>query len=249
MTGWDALARELDAWEAAGRAVTLWWRDDDAEDETPELRAMLGLAEAHRVPLALAVIPARATPALLRLCAPPAAALQHGWAHRNHAAPGAKKAELGADRPLAAVEAELKQGRARLAELSAGAAPPVLVPPWNRIAPAVIARLPALGFRGLSAFAPRRAEEAAPGLVTVNTHADAVDWRRRAFAGEDAVLAALVGHLAARRSGAADAAEPTGLLTHHRVDGAACRAFLGRLLAATSGRACWCSARALFAGG
>ena len=39
----------------------------------------------------------------------------------------------------------------------------------------------------------------------------------RPFAGAAAVLAALAGHLHARRTGGADGDEPTGLLTHHLV--------------------------------
>ncbi|MEE8444993.1 MAG: hypothetical protein V3S44_06550, partial [Alphaproteobacteria bacterium] len=42
----------------------------------------------------------------------------------------------------------------------------------------------------------------------------------------------LIGHLAARRTGAAAAGEPTGILTHHRDHDAACWNFLDRLVGA-----------------
>src|SRR5216684_8019215 len=52
---WLDLERELDAWRAAGRSATLWWRDDDAVRPTPALDRLLAIAAG--VPLALAVIP------------------------------------------------------------------------------------------------------------------------------------------------------------------------------------------------
>ena len=43
MTGWADLDAELDRWKAAGRAATLWWRDDDATRPTPALDRLLAL--------------------------------------------------------------------------------------------------------------------------------------------------------------------------------------------------------------
>jgi hypothetical protein len=233
---WDALARELDAWGAAGRIATLWWRDDDATRPTPELGRLLDIAGRHGVPLALAVIPAPAVPDLAqRLTGGTASVLQHGFAHRSHAGPGEKKAELGTQRPAATVLAELAEGRVRLARLFAGTAVPVLavlVPPWNRIAGSIVAGLAATGFTGLSTYNARAARLAAPGLLQINTHADIVDWHgSRGFAGEAEALRLIVGHLAARRLGAADGDEPTGLITHHLVHDAACWNFCDLLAA------------------
>ena len=42
---WDRLEREIDAWAAAGREATLWWRDDDAVAATAELERLLGGGE------------------------------------------------------------------------------------------------------------------------------------------------------------------------------------------------------------
>jgi hypothetical protein len=66
MSTWDDLARECDAWAAEGRAVELWWRDDDAIEDTPALRRLLALTRG-RAPIALAVIPGRLTPNLAPL--------------------------------------------------------------------------------------------------------------------------------------------------------------------------------------
>ena len=90
---WRILSEELDAWAAAGRAATLWWRDDDAVEPSAALERLLGLAAARDVPIALAAIPARASEALARGIETAGARvtlLQHGYAHRNHA-PATKK--------------------------------------------------------------------------------------------------------------------------------------------------------------
>jgi hypothetical protein len=66
---------------------------------------------------------------------------------------------------------------------------------------------------------------------------DPVDWRAGGvFRGEQRTLSALVGHLRARRRGEVDAAEPTGLLTHHRCHDDGTWAFLHRLLYYTRAR-------------
>jgi hypothetical protein len=88
---------------------------------------------------------------------------------------------------------------------------PVLVPPWNRIAPGLVPALPEIGFRGLSTFGIRPQRRLVPGWVQVNTHIDLIDWRARRFAGIETVLGAFAQALAAAR--ASD--EPIGLLSHH----------------------------------
>lgn len=259
---WDALRAELDAWADAGRTATFWWRDDDAVEPTPALDRLCALAGAAGVPLALAVIPAHATAALARALdahpggRPGVSVIQHGWSHANHAPPGAKKTELGAERPADAVLAELAAGRERLAALFGGRFVAALAPPWNRIAPAVPARLPEAGLVGLSTHAARG--PARPGLTQVNTHLDPVDWHgagaapggARAFLGDAAALAPALAHLAARRAGTADPDEPTGLLTHHLVMDEATWTFAERFLTVTRAHpaARWLDAPALFAG-
>lgn len=227
MTGWDDLARELDAWGAAGRTATYWWRDDDATRPGPALQRLLRCA--GEGPLALAVIPAAVEPELAEaLAEAPASVLQHGFAHRNHAPDGAKKCELARDRPLEAVLAELAAGQARLAELFGRRFLPVLVPPWNRIDAGVVGRLAGIGFLGLSTYRPRQRQKLG-ALAIVNTHVDLVDWRQRRFVGTEAALGLLLRHLLERRAGAVDAEEPTGILTHHLVHDEAAWDFLGRL--------------------
>ncbi len=252
MSGWRALERELDAWGAAGRVASLWWRDDDAVDATPALDRLLDLAGAHETPLALAVIPAQATAALTRRLGDAAdvGVLQHGYAHANHAPAAEKKCELGPHRPLDDILDELRVGAARLADLFGASSRAVLVPPWNRMAPDLAGGLPDQGFGGVSLFGPRAAAEAAPGLVQVNVHADIIDWPgTRKFIGLDGAVAQIVEHLASRRSGTADAAEPTGLMTHHLAHDDACWDFLAEFLDRTGRHdaARWLAADEVFA--
>jgi hypothetical protein len=232
---WAGLERELDAWGAADRTATLWWRDDDAVSATAELDRLLALADG--VPVALAVIPARAADSLARRVAACSGIriLQHGWTHTNHAPPPEKKAELGAHRPNATMLSELATGWRRLTGLFGGQAMPVLTPPWNRMSRALIPLLSEAGFAGLSTVGARQNAEPSPGLRQVNAHADLVAWRAGSFIGTEAALRLILGHLAARRAGTVDPVEPTGLLTHHLILDGAGEAFLSRLVARTRG--------------
>src|SRR5207249_205701 len=190
------------------------------------------LSKSSAVPLALAVVPLEAAPELFNGLG--ASVLMHGTDHRNRAAPGEKKTEFAAAEPEAEAIARLAAARERLARLAGASFLPVLAPPWNRFKRALAARLPAAGLHGLSAYGPRAAGEAAPGIRQVNTHIDIIDWRgTRGFAGEDAALRAAAEHLAARRSGAADSAEPTGWLTHHALHDVAAQAVPERLFEPT----------------
>ena len=247
MTGWDDLKRELELWASGGKTPTLWWRDDDAAEPSAALDRAMALAEATDVALTLAVIPARNRLTAADL-AGPVTAVQHGYAHRNHASPGAKKCELGPERRADHVIAELMTGRAALEQAFGDAFRPVLVPPWNRLGAHLWPLLPELGYAGLSRFGARE-RPAIGAMGIVNAHVDIVDWKGdRGFVGTDAALAQAIGHLRARREGAADPAEATGVLTHHRVHDAGCWDFLEKLFALTAGSGAveWRSAAALF---
>ena len=251
MNHWELLSRELDAWQAADRRATLWWRDDDACRDSPALQRLLAIARAQRIPVVIAAVPATADATLAAAIesSSQATIVQHGFAHRNHAAAGERSAELGSHRLLAARIDELGRGRDVLARLFAGRFAPVLVPPWNRIAEDLPARLPAAGFSGLSCFGPRANAWRAPGLLQVNAHVDLIAWRRdRAFIGEETALERLVAQLRARRMGDVDTAEPTGVLTHHLAFGDAAFAFVDALAARTRAHAAvaWLDARSVF---
>ncbi len=214
MNIWRDLEDEAARWCEAGRTADLWWRDDDAADAAPELEQLLSIQRDSGAALALAVVPARATKALADRLADERDIdlLQHGYAHMNHAAPAQKKVELGAERPVMLVLGELGTGWMALERLFGSRPLPVLVPPWNRIAPALVPTLPEIGFAGLSVFGPRRRTWPVKGLLEVNTHVDLIDWKARAFVGEAAALSALVAALVRARTASH---EPVGVLSHH----------------------------------
>ncbi len=232
----------LDETAAAGRTVSFWWRDDDAVEPTPALERLIGIAERHGVPLALAVIPAGATEALGARVgrARNTFAIQHGWSHTNHQAAGSRAAELGDARPADAVLAELAAGRERLEALFPRRFLPVLTPPWNRIAPAVAERRHEAGLPGLSAFG---ALDGAPARI--DTHIDPIAWRiDRGYIGDAKALAIAREQIAARR----DSAAPIGLLTHHLAHDDAVWAFVEAFVAVAASHpaARWPDLPALF---
>jgi hypothetical protein len=248
---WSSLRDELDRWGAAGLRAAFWWRDDDATDVTVALERLLGLVDGSSASLTLAVIPATASTRLAEWLGNLSGVhvVQHGFSHRNHGDHGAKKIELAPQRPRDAVSTQLKEGLHRLRSLFEQRALPVMVPPWNRIPPALVGELPELGYQGLSTFGARRQAKPFPALQQANTHVDPIDWRgSRGFVGERVALESVVSHLRSRRLNVADRSEPTGLLTHHLQHDEATWQFCERLLTETSTHpaARWMSATEVF---
>ncbi len=230
---WQWLERELDRWSHAGLQAQFWWRDDDASDSSTALDRLLRLAQERQVPLALAVIPAGLQAGLIDSLKNQSlvTVLQHGYAHRNHAAKGQRKLELGGLLQSDRIASELKLGRQTLAREFGDRFVAALVPPWNRIDDAAIEALPELGFSGISTMKARRAAHPAPGLLQVNAHLDPINWRHDSgFLGIYPAIAILVQHLIARRSGYRDIDEPSGILSHHLVQNDATWRFLDDLL-------------------
>jgi hypothetical protein len=225
VAGWTALAAELREWRRTGHRADFWWRDDDASSRTPTLERLLALSRKSGVPLAVAAVPLAWEGPMPEQ---DTCLIMHGCDHRNRAAPGEKKTEFpAAERDDAALE-RLAQAREKLAHLAGARFIPVLAPPWNRFRESLVSRLREAGLRGLSRYGPRRSP--GTGLLEVNTHVDIVAWRRdRGFVGDEEALDMVVRHLAARRRGAVDPAEPTGLLTHHALHDAQAWGFLERL--------------------
>lgn len=234
---WSDLIDELDRWKQAGKVATLWWRDDDAVEPSGALDRLLSIG--GDVPIAIAVVPAGADLRLAEWLAHPIRSgqtahlfvLQHGWRHQNHALNG-KKSEFTPERSRVAVASDLAAGRRRLAAFFDTRALPVLAPPWNRFDCRFLSLLVGCGLRGISGAGPRRSFHPVPGVVAANIHVDLVAWAgNRGFVGEDVALRGLIGHLSARRSGRVDAAEPTGILTHHLVQDETTGTFLRKLVA------------------
>ena len=210
------LDEELEAWAAVGCIATLWWRDDDACKQTPELARLADTAGQACAPLVLAAIPERADESLAAtLTRPGIAVWQHGVRHVNRAQPGERKSEfpetLPADRALREIASARERFDVLLDEAGVPRSVPVFVPPWNRIADKLAVEL-AAEYAAVSAFGKRRL----PGVRWVNTHIDIIDWRGdRGFIGARAATRAIAEHLRTRRLDPDLRCVGTGLLTHH----------------------------------
>ncbi len=231
---WRKLSDEIARWRDAGRTADFWWRDDDAAQPDRALARLLALSANASIPLALAVVPLGADPALLAGFGATVSVLQHGTDHRNRAGAGEKKTEFPASEPPQAAIARLVTAREQLQVQAGKRFVPVLAPPWNRLPTMLAPHIAAAGYCGVSQYGPRLNSYPAKDLKQVNTHVDIIAWGSgRAFSGEMEVLEAAVRHLSARRAGTADAAEPTGFLTHHAAHDAAAWDFLHRLFETT----------------
>ncbi|PVE22150.1 glycosyl transferase family 28 [Microvirga sp. KLBC 81] len=212
----QALARARDH----GCPIRVWWRDDDAAADTPQLDRLLSLSRRAEASVALAVIPHRLEASLgKRLQSEDTAfALVHGWSHANHAPEGHKKAEFGTHRPVATMAAEAEQALRRAREKLGGTLLPVFVPPWNRISPELVRHLPSSGISALSTFNDRKAAFPVEGLLQVNAHLDPIDWHgTRSLADPAFIIASLAAAIDRRVTGKSDREEPIGLLTHHLI--------------------------------
>jgi hypothetical protein len=188
----------------------LWWRDDDAIEDTPALRRLLDIKRRWDAPLALAVVPSRAGSSLTHMVtANGLDILVHGFAHANHAGPESRKSEFTRDRNLTQMRAELAHGLARLRETVRDVLP-VFVPPWNRFPVEMLGELPAAGYAGLSSWGEERKWPGPGGLAIANAHIDLIEWRPLPKAKP---VEALIRELTAAKNAAP--LRPIGILTHH----------------------------------
>ena len=230
---WQWLGSELDAWSAAGKKATMWWRDDDAIETSPQLEQLIATSQRHQVPVSLAVIPSLLKPDLVQRLGDEAlvSVLQHGHAHSNNAIAGEKKRELSKHADQRQLQSDLARGYSLLEQAFGDRFNAVLVPPWNRIDDEVLELLETIGYRGVSAMKARKSTSPAGRILQVNTHLDPIHWRHHGgFIGTYPAVAMLVQHLQARRLGYRDADEPTGLLSHHLVQNQATWGFIEELL-------------------
>lgn len=215
---WSPLTRELSVWRLNGLSLPLWWRDDDAVADTPELARLSVLSGDVGVPVCVAVIPDLIQPTLAPMIAQHHNLIPiiHGWRHLSHAPAGAKNAEFG--HPRMDAEGELSQAYEKMQAEFGSALVPLFVPPWNRIAHQFLPTLAMAGYQGLSTYGPRKTVHATQGVVQVNTHVDPIFWRGdRGLVDPESLVADLVTTLQERRMEQTDRDEPLGLLTHHLV--------------------------------
>lgn len=216
MADWADLEAELAQWRNLGLAPRLWWRDDDAQQVTPDLETLLDLSDRYAVPVHLAVIPQGLDPDLApRLRnTDHAYVLQHGLAHINHEPKGSPASEVGDTRALDLQADDLRRGWEILAQADMPRLLQGFVPPWNRIGDATRLRLPEWGYSFLSAYEGRGDAAPVTGLTHIDAHLDPIRWKYdRVFRGVDKMLDMLLEHLQDRRANAP--ARPIGYVTHH----------------------------------
>lgn len=237
----NLLLAELDAWAKSDATAELWWRDDDAGEPCADLDQLFRLSEQYSAPCGLASIPVRAGEPLRKAVGeqPYIWVLQHGYAHINHAPKGNGAWELGLHRPVSEVLEELRQGMLKLSQLFNDRFVPVVVPPWNKMAPELLPYLPVMGYRGVSASYKRHRPVPPGDLKVADAHCDLLSWKGKdksaRFAGSEKCVTSLVDHLREKRTGLADETEPSCVLTHHlEMDGDAWD-FMDTLLSVTSG--------------
>ena len=220
---WRPVLEVLDLWHAAHLKAPLWLRDDDSVEPTPQLNRLIGLTAQHQIPLALAVIPAKASVALARhlRASRHVTAIPHGWVHRNYAPEGEKKQEFGSHRAIETMRQELFLAMSRTRELFPDRMAGIFVPPWNRIATELIPALRELGYEALSTFGVSIQSR---GIPEINTHVDIIDFRGTRRCREHSVLAK---ELAAALSHSFHHGHyAVGILSHHLVHDEAAFEFL-----------------------
>jgi len=217
---WCALEHELELWRKDNMSASLWWRDDDAHQPSPQLDRLVDLCATSAIPLTLAAIPHGIDSSLSRRVdvAANISIVQHGWSHQNHAPAPHKKCELGDHRILNDIQVELIEGADILTRQFGNRFVPALVPPWNRISATVASHLETYGYVGLSTFGSKTMIPASTGFCQKNTHVDLINWRRnREFIGTGKALQQITSHLHQRRGGQVPGDQTTGILTHHLV--------------------------------
>ncbi len=180
--GWRELRERLQALTDAGHRQRVFFRDDDAYDDRPELCKLLGLFASRGVPLNLQVIPGLLSDAgadLLRVAAgahPRLVGLnQHGWRHDNHETSG-RKCEFGPSRCPAQQRQDIGAGRQRLEQAFGEHFFPVFTPPWNRCTATTHQILLSLGFGAISDLGRER-DPAVNGIPRLPATLDIIDWK------------------------------------------------------------------------
>jgi ubiquinone/menaquinone biosynthesis C-methylase UbiE len=258
---WDKLLAEIDAWRASGHRPRFWIRDDDAEVYSDKLARLADLCGEEQVPLALAVIPARAA-ADLGLAVDRRSGitvLQHGFDHRNRSAPPGRS-EFPEERPVNDALDAVRLGWSKLRESFGDKAFPVFVPPWGNCSTELQRALPGLGIVGFSggqvgpfhqaALWRRGIRRSAEGLTVASAHIS-VNRNKHGESSEPPTgrhVRFLTKLVRAIRSEGDDRDEPIGIMTHAWGVDASVRDFLRQLFRKTrDGGAEWVSARDVFA--
>lgn len=210
-----ALAQELEAWQSRHWVLDLWWRDDDAHQDTAALRALLSIPE--RPTIVLSVIPGVLEPTLSSLLEKDGrnAVIQHGWKHVNHSRPGEQPSEYPDQRSRDDIARELDLGSRVLSETFGPSFMPAFVPPWHAFSASLATELADRGYM-LSVGARGFPFKSQSGVcVERNVDIDTANWEADGrFIGTSVLSVALIDGLRLRSAARREHC-PLGILTHH----------------------------------
>lgn len=214
-----ALAAELGLCQADGTAVALWWRNDDVTVLNDDLERLLLIAHDLDITIDLAVIPAKAEPALARQLAASRTCdvVQHGLWHLNHSPQGIPKNEFGAVRDQVCRLEDLAYGYEILSDLFGATFLPILAPPWNRIDDALIARLPSIGLQCLSRYSAAVQPPGTSSPLCLDVQIDLYDWDHGRSLDLQQMLLVLAERIRQNRRLSDAGLLTIGVLTHHEI--------------------------------
>lgn len=205
----------------------IFFRADDVAVPSRRFLQLMELFWRYRVPLCLAVVPARLTGLrwnYLQKAGKKNTSLwcwhQHGWRHLNHEKKG-KKQEFGAARTVSEIQKDLMRGKQRLEALMGENFYPVFTPPWNRCSSDTLRMLPTLDYVAVSRSRHSRPRSPA-GLPDFSVNVDLHTRKDRGpVSGWDQLLAELEQAIVSGRC---------GILIHHQMMNDVAFDFLERLL-------------------
>lgn len=195
----------------------IWWRDDDATEDSKALHNYLQALP--DTPILLAVIADNYNASLVaRIKTEEQIKIaQHGFRHVNHASYDEKKCEYPKSRPVAEVKHELQTGKAKLQKDFGKQFLSVFVPPWNRIDDKFLPYLIESGFKGISMF--KGTNQTYP-IKRIDSQIDIINWKQnKKFIGTDNFINALIDEIKA-------GSQIIGILTHHKIHDKAVQSFL-----------------------
>jgi peptidoglycan/xylan/chitin deacetylase (PgdA/CDA1 family) len=216
MTAIEDLRQSLDSSlkSGLGRPIDVFFRDDDADDDVPNLHRLLDLFGERAAPINLAVIPGTLSAPgaeLLLRCRHRAPAIielgQHGWMHTNHEMAG-RKCEFGPSRRYPQQLEDIARGRDLLNRAFGAAWHNAFIPPWNRCTSDTLRALDELGFSVLSA--DESATSTGYRLCEIPVTFDIFTWKKgAALKAESDIAAGIAAQVRAGKS--------IGILLHHKI--------------------------------
>jgi peptidoglycan/xylan/chitin deacetylase (PgdA/CDA1 family) len=195
---------------------SIFFRADDIGAGGRAFEALCQIFRFHRIPLAMAVVPAWLSDVRrqqLFQAAPLEEPLwgwhQHGWRHVNWQRTG-KKSEFGEQRPFDKQMKDIVQGREKMQAVFGNHLLPVFTPPWNRLSSSTLKILQDLGFNGVSITGPfPRGSKTTIKLKNLRVQLDLHTRKNRDGESDFQTLLDEISTLLGKK-------EPFGIMIHHQ---------------------------------